>query len=107
MFVHLVDYSDHFSHTDSGISAINFLQYSDTAWRLYAGNRYMYMNRLRHDDFVNLFSSESQRLLDTEPNIDRRSVQLLNSGRLRLDERFGSKSRETLSISSSWFIATP
>jgi len=28
-FVHNIDYSDHFSHSDKSISAINFLQYSD------------------------------------------------------------------------------
>lgn len=107
LFVHLVDYSDHFSHSDPKISAINFLQYSDRTWSMYAGNRYMYMNRLRHDDFVDLFSSESRRLLDIEPYVDPRSEQLLASGRLQLNEKFESKSRDTLSVSSSWFVSTP
>jgi SAM-dependent methyltransferase len=55
LFIHRIDYSDHFSHSDSRISNINFLQYSDPSWNRYAGNRYMYMNRLRHDDFLMIF----------------------------------------------------
>lgn len=105
MFVHLVDYSDHFSHSDPRISAINFLQYSDRRWRFYAGNRYMYMNRLRHDDFVDLFKRAAHRILKTEPYVDPRSRELLESGRLRVDEAFGKKSNDILSVSSSWIIS--
>lgn len=32
LFVHKIDYSDHFSHSDKNISAINFLKYSDDEW---------------------------------------------------------------------------
>ncbi len=32
LFVHRIDYSDHFSHSDNTISAINFLKYSDDEW---------------------------------------------------------------------------
>lgn len=105
LFVHLVDYSDHFSHSDANISSINFLQYSDRAWRWYAGNRYMYMNRLRHDDFLELFASASARILETEPHIDARAKELLESNQLIVDRRFREKSVEILSIDSSWIIA--
>ncbi|SMN12505.1 hypothetical protein SPBRAN_1287 [uncultured Candidatus Thioglobus sp.] len=60
LFIHIIDYSDHFSHSDKNISAINFLQYSDDDWDKYASNRYMYMNRIRHDDFLALFESSGQ-----------------------------------------------
>ena len=49
--IHLIDYSDHFAHSDASISAINFLQYDDAAWSRLADNPYMYMNRLRADDY--------------------------------------------------------
>ena len=69
--VHRIDYSDHFSHTDKSISSINFLQYSDDEWDRYAGNRYMYMNRLRHDDYITkLFGDNGQNILKMEPRID-------------------------------------
>ncbi len=68
LFLHNIDYSDHFSHSDKNITAINFLQYSDDEWARYAGNRYMYMNRLRHDDFLALFESAGQKILTSTVN---------------------------------------
>jgi len=104
LFIHYIDYSDHFSHSDKSISAINFLQYSDGDWERYAGNRYMYMNRLRHDDFIGLFESVVHRIVEAQPNIDKRSQDLLRSGNLHLNERFSSKPEEVLAITGAWII---
>jgi hypothetical protein len=105
LFVHRIDYSDHFSHSDASISPINFLQYSDAEWARYAGNRYMYMNRLRHDDFLALFESAGHRILAAAPAVDARSLDLLETGRLRVNKRFEKKSHETLSIWGSWIVS--
>jgi len=104
LFVHRIDYSDHFSHSDKNISAINFLQYSDDEWAKYAGNRYMYMNRLRHDDFLALFESVGQKIVKVEPFIDRRSEKLLKTKALSLNGRFSSKTQEVLAISGAWIL---
>lgn len=104
LFVHRIDYSDHFSHSDKSISAINFLQYSDSEWDRYAGNRYMYMNRLRHDDFLELFESAGHRILTNEASKDNHSLELLSQGTLPLNERFKNKSEEILSITDSWLV---
>lgn len=104
LFVHYIDYSDHFSHSDSSISAINFLQYNDTEWSRYADNRYMYMNRLRHDDFVRLFKDQSLQILKEEPIVDQRSVEILKSDSLPIDSRFKDKSPQILAITGSWFV---
>jgi Methyltransferase domain. len=105
LFVHRIDYSDHFSHSDSSISPINFLQYSDTEWGKYAGNRYMYMNRLRHDDFVKLFESAGQHILATEPTVHLPSRELLGNHRLKSDERFRMKSQEVLATTDAWIVS--
>jgi len=105
LFIHRIDYSDHFSHSDKTISAINFLQYSDSEWDKYAGNRYMYMNRLRHDDFLNIFRRAGHRILVNEPDVDQRSLELMRAGGVQFDERFKAKSEEVLSIISSWVVA--
>ncbi len=105
LLVHRVDYSDHFSHSDPGISAINFLQYSERTWRLLAENRYMYMNRLRHDDFIALFGALPLRTVEAEPESDARSRELLESGRLRVHKSFSAKSVDTLAITASWIIS--
>jgi SAM-dependent methyltransferase len=104
LFVHRIDYSDHFSHSDKAISAINFLQYSDDEWAKYAGNRYMYMNRLRHDDFLALFESVGHNIVEAEPNVDARSEELLRTGGVKLNERFHSKSKDDLAISGAWIV---
>jgi len=57
LFINTIDYGDHFSYMDKNISVINFLQYNDREWEKYAGNRYMYMNRARHDEFMELFAN--------------------------------------------------
>jgi SAM-dependent methyltransferase len=105
LFVHMVDYSDHFSHSDSTISPINFLQYSDDEWARYAGNRYMYMNRLRHDDVLALFQSAGHVIVSTTPAFDEDAHEVLEAGRLRLNRQFDTKSREILSIRGSWIVS--
>ena len=105
LFIHRIDYSDHFSHSDKTISAINFLQYSDSEWNRYAGNRYMYMNRLRHDDFLNMFESLGHRIVLNSPEVDKQSLDLLRSGSLQLNERFKTKSEDMLSIRDSWIAS--
>jgi hypothetical protein len=51
----VIDYSDHYSHTDRNISELNFLKYSEKQWQNY-NNTYLYQNRLRHDDYVKLLN---------------------------------------------------
>ncbi len=104
MFIHKIDYSDHFAHSDEKISAINFLKYSDDEWKRYAENRYAYTNRLRHDDFISLFQSVGHRVLKAEPCIDRRSQKIVRSGIFQLNERFNKKSEEILSVSDAWIM---
>jgi hypothetical protein len=105
VFVHRIDYSDHFSHSDPSISKINFLQFSDKEWDRYAGNRYMYMNRLRHDDFLALFEAVGHQTLLVEPDVDARCLGLLTSGELRVDAKFASKSAETLATTGAWIVS--
>jgi hypothetical protein len=105
LFVHRIDYSDHFSHSDKSISAINFLTHSDDEWKKYAGNRYMYMNRLRHDDFINLFEGVGHTIVEAQPSIDQRSRELLRNGSLKLNRRFSSKSEDVLAMTGAWIIS--
>jgi hypothetical protein len=106
LFVHMVDYSDHFSHSDSRVSPINFLQFSDAEWDRFAGNRYMYANRLRHDDVLAIFEAAGHHCLVVEPLHDEEARQLLTAGTLKLDPRFAGKSIDTLSIRESWIVST-
>ena len=104
LHIHRIDYSDHFSHSDETISAINFLQFSDAVWNKYAGNRYMYMNRLRHDDFEALFESSGCKIMSELRNVDEKVVKMLENNSLQLDAQFANKSNEILSVTASWFV---
>jgi hypothetical protein len=102
LFVHFIDYSDYFSHSDKNICAINFLKYSNATWDRYANNRYMYMNRLRHDDFLNLFENTGNKIIEVSPNIDFQLKELLGKRSFKLDNKFSSKSIEILATTSAW-----
>ena len=58
----LIDYSDHYSHTDKNIDALNFLSYSKKEWEKY-NSSYLYQNRLRHQDYKKLFIYQECKIL--------------------------------------------
>jgi hypothetical protein len=75
-----------------------WIQYSDTEWEKVAGNGYMYMKRMRHDGFLDLFRTAAREVLGSEPDTGQYFTGLLEDRAMRLDGRFVSKSLETLSI---------
>tara|TARA_B100001057_G_scaffold473263_1_gene537500 strand:- start:220 stop:1059 length:840 start_codon:yes stop_codon:yes gene_type:complete len=52
----LVDYSDHYSHTDQNIDNLNFLKFSSKEWKKY-NTPMLFQNRLRHQDYRELFKT--------------------------------------------------
>jgi len=67
----------------------------------------MYMNRLRHDSFIRLFSSLEYRILFEETDLDRQAMELLRSGRFVPDEQFLESSPELLSTTAAWIVGQP
>jgi ubiquinone/menaquinone biosynthesis C-methylase UbiE len=104
LFIHNIDYSDHFAYSDKNISPINFLQYSDQEWNKYAGNYHAYVNRLRHDDFISLFKKARHEFLFIEPRKSQYVHELLDQSKIQLNEQFKFKGTDILSITSSLFI---
>jgi len=105
VFINYIDYHDHFATGDKNISAINFLQYSESEWEKFAGNRYMYMNRLRHDDYIGLFEKAKHKILAVNTTVDKRSEELLKKGSFVLDKRFTYKDINVLAVTGA-MIAT-
>ncbi|MFC1951163.1 methyltransferase domain-containing protein [Chloroflexota bacterium] len=105
LFVHRIDHSDHFSHSDQSISTINFLQFNEKEWHKLAGNRYMYMNRLREDDYIKLFEAVNHNIMNIESTKDMKALDLVRKGGLKLNPRFGNKDDDTISIVNSWIIS--
>ena len=106
LFVHCIDFSDHFSHSDRSISAINFLQFGEDEWAKFAGNRYMYQNRLRIDDFNCLARNAGLEIISVEAEVDPTSVAVLEGG-FPLNERFRGKSVDVNATANAWVVATP
>lgn len=51
-----IDYSDHYSHTDTSISLLNYLKFNNREWIKYNHSCH-YQNRLRHYDYRSIFLS--------------------------------------------------
>jgi len=105
LFVHCIDFSDHFSHSDNSILPINFLQFNDMKWERLAGNRYMYHNRLRVDDFADLFSDTNLRILSMDTIIHEKSRKELREG-FPLDNRFIGRDADTNATTCAWVVAS-
>ena len=106
LLVHQVDHSDHFAHNDPSISRVNFLRYTDRQWDSWANNRYAYVNRLREDDYVQLFEQAEQAIHVADSNVDTEVADVLKDG-MRLDDRFGNKSVDILSRLDTLFVTSP
>ena len=104
LLVHVIDPSDHFSHDDESITAINFLQFSEDEWRRLAGNRFMYHNRLRAHEFVQLFEQAGLNILLNQQITDERALSLLQQG-FRLDPRFQKINVEQLAVRNITLVA--
>jgi hypothetical protein len=50
----IIDYSDHYAHTDSTITLLNYLNFSEYEWKEH-NHRCHYQNRLRHNDYKLIF----------------------------------------------------
>ena len=95
LLLHNIDPSDHFSHEDQDIPAVNFLRFSDAEWDKWAGNPFMYHNRLRASEYLDLFKSAGVRILRSETAVDDRSLSALQRG-FPVDPRFSGMTREDL-----------
>jgi len=51
----IVDYSDHYAHTDPNIGPRNFLRFSDKQWERHNHNCH-YQNRLQHSQYISAFA---------------------------------------------------
>ena len=104
--LHHVDMSDHFSHDDPAISAINFLQFSEREWTGYAGNQFAYHNRLRAPDYRAIYARSGHEILGWRPYLDEGARRALAEG-LPLAPQFRRMSPEDLCVSQIRILSRP
>lgn len=106
LLLHRVDHTDHFSHSDSSLAPIHFLRFSEAEWRKYADNRYAYVNRLREDDYIEMFQDCGHIVRNVNSVSDQHIARLLDSG-YSLNHRFRDKKRDVLTRLDSLFVLVP
>tara|TARA_B100001093_G_scaffold519881_1_gene611086 strand:- start:1909 stop:2748 length:840 start_codon:yes stop_codon:yes gene_type:complete len=62
----VIDYSDHYSHTDRQIGPLNFLQYSTNEFKKYNHNNH-FQNRMRHNDYKKIFQELGYEIIKQIP----------------------------------------
>ena len=58
----IIDYSDHYAHSDNNISLLNFLKFSNRQWKRYNHNIH-FQNRLRHYEYIDIFEKIGFRII--------------------------------------------
>jgi len=61
----IIDYSDHYSHSDSKISPLNFLKFDNKYFNKF-NHSINYQNRLRHYDYSKLFTDLGFRVIENK-----------------------------------------
>jgi SAM-dependent methyltransferase len=99
---HSVNCGDHYAYVDGSISQLNYLQFSDEAWRFWQ-NEFLYQNRLRAHEFIEMAESAGLAItLNTAHATERR---LKDLEKVRVDPVFARFPREQLCITTIDFIA--
>lgn len=101
--LHLVDYSDHWSHRDPGITAVNFLRYPDWLFRLTCLHPQNYQNRLRHSQYVGMMEGQGFVVRKVRTQVSPTCRDTLAT--MRVAERFRRFTDEDLATMSSIILS--
>ena len=63
----IIDYSDHYSHTDRSLHPLNYLTFTEAGFRRH-NHAVHYQNRLRHFDYLDIFRSLNYEILEQVPS---------------------------------------
>ena len=99
---HSVNCGDHYAYVDRRVNQLNYLRYSDRAWRFW-NNAFLYQNRLRAHVFVDAAREAGFAIeLDTSNTRPERLQQLRD---MRVHPQFAHVPAEQLCITTVDFIA--
>jgi hypothetical protein len=100
---HLIIFEDQYAHYDCHITPLNFLKFSDRAWR-WLNNPIIPLSRLRITDYRRALRDTGFRIID-EAVVDRCDATVL--AKIRLAPRFRCYPEEDLLVLRAWLAATP
>lgn len=99
-----IDYSDHYSHSDSSITPYNFLQFAEPDWARFNPSNH-YQNRRRHIDYRKLFVETGYKILREDCSRPEHWKALLES--VRVDSGFRDLAEDEIGITSGTFLLNP
>ena len=99
----IIDYGDHYSYFDPGISAYNYLRYSDATWAFFNPSLH-YQNRLRHPDYLNLLKAAGFQILEEQRYGDSPANRKI-LGSFAVQKRFRSYRLEDLVVGSALIVS--
>ena len=92
----VIDYSDHYSHTDNSIGALNYLNYTESEWAKFNHDCH-FQNRLRHYDYIEIFKHCGFQIIEENLNyMNDRVDDNLKAKFSGIDERWCAISGHTL-----------
>lgn len=103
LFLNGIDHSDHRRNYDKRLSIVDFLRYSEFAWKLQCINPQDYTNRLRHSDYVRLLEEAGFRVSGEHVYVAREALAAVEQS--DLPDRFAEKSAEDLCTTWSLILA--
>ena len=98
---HVVDYTDHYAHSDPAITFYNFLRFSDREWQPF-NPRLHYQNRLRHFEYGELFERHGFVAVEERATAAKDAEALLE--RIPLSDRFRGMDRDRLTAATGYWV---
>jgi hypothetical protein len=102
--LHQIDPSDHFSHGDPSISAVNFLQFSQKEFDGY-NTIFLYQNRLRAPDYRRLLLEHCFEIVCWQTQLNEKALGYLSGSTLKVHPAFADFTAEELCITAIRLVA--
>jgi predicted SAM-dependent methyltransferase len=99
---HLIDYSDHYSHSDGSITTYNYLQFDDAEWSRY-NPAIHFQNRARTEDYRVMFRDAGFQIVSEREWVGDRS----ELAQVKIHPQFLARSQEELLALGCEFLARP
>jgi hypothetical protein len=102
LMLHNIGCNDHYAFVDPTISFVNFLQFSESKWRLW-NNSLLYQNRMRAPEFLELSEQAGLPVILTRTHVRDGTREALT--RLEIAPEFRRFSTEDLAYTTLDFVA--
>ncbi len=101
---HVIDNSDHWEHYDKSISRLNFLKFNDFIWKFTSINPVVYLNRLRHFEYLDMLDKAGFKIDYDDSKPDQKTLN--DSKNIKICQKYRNIAPEELAILTSYIVAS-